>query len=99
MAIVEENIDLDALTSHDMSDDCAVCKAQTLVDMALIPAVSAWEAFNELPRFSLALHGAAALLAVMLEEGVPRGDLDEALKKLVDEIEHDISEQRSASRH
>jgi hypothetical protein len=85
-------IDLDELSNHDMSDDCSVCRAQDVVSMALIPAAAAWELANELPRFSVALHGAASLLGVMMEEGVPRRELEAALADLLDEIEASIKE-------
>jgi len=84
--------DLEALSNHDLSDDCAVCRAQDVVTMALVPAAAAWELANELPRFSVALHGAASLLGVMLEEGVPRPELEAALSDLLDEIEEGIKE-------
>lgn len=85
-------IDLDTLSNHDLSDDCSVCRTQDVVSMALIPAAAAWELANELPRFSIALHGAAHLLGVMLEEGVPRQELESALSALLDDIEAGISE-------
>lgn len=85
-------IDLKPITEHDMSDDCPICRAQDLVDMALLPAVAAWEQSNELPRFSLALHGAAGLLGALLEEGVPRDEVEAALARLLDEIEQQIAE-------
>jgi hypothetical protein len=85
-------IDLETLSNHDLSDDCAVCRAQDVVSMALIPAAAAWELANELPRFSIALHGAASLLGVMMEEGVPRRELESALSDLLDEIEDSIKE-------
>jgi len=84
---------LDELVHHDETDECPVCRAQSFVEHALIPAVAAWELNNELPRFSLALHGASALLGVMLEEGVARIDIDAALSELLDDIEHQIAEQ------
>jgi hypothetical protein len=43
-------IDLNTLTEHDMSDDCPVCRAQNLVDVALLPAAAAWKMRSELPR-------------------------------------------------
>lgn len=85
-------IDLETLANHDLSDDCAVCRAQDVVSMALIPAAAAWELANELPRFSIALHGAASLLGVIMEEGVPRRELEAALSDLLDEIEDGIKE-------
>ena len=60
--------------------------------MALLPGAAAWEAHNELPRFSVALHGAAGLLGIMLEEGVSREDIDSAIGELLDEIEQRIAE-------
>lgn len=85
-------IDLEELTAHDMSDDCTTCRTQGIVDMVLTPAAAAWEHQNQLPRFALALHGAAGLLSAMLEEGVPRDEIDAALGGLLDEIEQQIAE-------
>jgi hypothetical protein len=83
---------LHKLTQHDQSEDCPVCHTQQMVRGALIPAAAAWERSEELPRFSVALHGAAELLGVMLEEGVAREEIDAALTKLLDDIERGISE-------
>lgn len=88
------SIDLDALTKHDLSDDCPTCRAQELVHMALLPAVAAWEAGNGLPHHSVVLHGAAGLLGVLLEEGANRDDIDAAIAALLDEIEMQIAEDR-----
>ena len=85
-------IDLSALIEHDMSDDCPACRTLDVVDMALLPAVAAWEMNNGLPRFSLALNGAATLLGVMMEEGVPREDIEKTLGRLLDDIEQQIAE-------
>ena len=85
-------IDLNALTEHDMSDNCPVCRAQELVDTVLLPAAAAWELRNELPRLSVALHGAAGLLSALLEEGVPRDEVEAALSRLLDDIERQIAE-------
>ena len=85
-------IDLNALTEHDMSDNCPVCLAQELVDTVLLPAAAAWELRNELPRLSVALHGAAGLLSALLEEGVPRDEVEAALSRLLDDIEQQIAE-------
>lgn len=87
-------IDLEELVHHDASEDCPVCRAQDLVSTALLPAAAAWEANGELPRFSVALHGAAELLGVMLAEGVPREDIDKAVGQLLDEIEQQLAEDR-----
>jgi hypothetical protein len=86
--------DIKKLTQHDMSDDCPVCRTQDVVAMALMPAAAAWEMANELPRFSLALQGAAGLLGAMLEEGVDRTEIDSAISDLLDEIEAAIAEDR-----
>jgi hypothetical protein len=85
-------IDLDELIEHDLSDDCQVCHAQDIVATALLPAAAAWEHSSGLPRFSVALHGAAELLGVMLEEGVAREDIEAALSRLLDDIESRIAE-------
>ena len=85
-------IDLNTLTEHDISDNCPVCRTQDLVDTVLLPAAAAWELRYELPRLSVALHGAAGLLSAMLEEGVPRDDVETALSRLLDDIEQRIAE-------
>ena len=85
-------VDLNELIQHDMSDDCPVCKAQDMVAAALLPAAAAWEVNGGLPRFSVALHGAAELLGVMLAEGVARADIDNAMAELLDDIERQIAE-------
>ncbi len=87
-------IDLTSLADHDLSDDCPVCRAQHIVRTALLPAAAAWEANDELPRLSVALHGAAELLGVILEEGVRRTDVEAALGRLLDDIEQRIAEDR-----
>ena len=86
------SVDLKELTDHDHSDECPVCRAQDIVQSALLPAASAWEANDELPRFSVALQGAAELLGVMLEEGISREDIESALGRLLDDIEQRIVE-------
>ena len=70
---------LDHLIEHDMSDECLVCRAQDVVAMALMPAAAAWEVDNGLPRFSVALHGAAELLGAMLQEGLAREAVEATL--------------------
>jgi hypothetical protein len=85
-------IDLNTLIEHDMSDNCPVCRAQNLVDVALLPAAAAWEMRSELPRLSIALHGAAGLLSALLEEGVPREDMEAALSRLLDDYEQQVAE-------
>ena len=85
-------IDLEQLTVHDPGDDCPVCRAQDLVMSALLPAAGAWELNSELPRFSVALNGAAELLGVMIEEGIPREEVEGALSRLLDDIEARIAE-------
>ncbi len=85
-------IDLDQLVDHDMSEECPVCQAQQIVEGALLPAAAAWELHHELPRFSLALHGAAGLLGALLEEGLPREEIEAALSRVLDDIEQQIAE-------
>ena len=87
-------INLTELTEHDLNDECPICRAQDVVHYALLPAAAAWETRSELPRFSVALHGAAELLGVMLQEGVERQEVDAALGRLLDDIEQRISEDR-----
>lgn len=84
--------DLDHLIQHDLSDDCLVCRAQDVVAMALMPAAAAWEIDNGLPRFSVALHGAAELLGAMLQDGRPREAVEAALAELLDDIELRVAE-------
>ncbi len=85
-------VDFDAIITHTAADDCTACQAQELTIVALLPAAAAWEANSELPRYSLALHGAAGLLGSMLEEGVPRDEIENALSQLLDDIEAQIAE-------
>jgi hypothetical protein len=87
--------DLDELTDHDGTGDCPICRAQQVVEGALVPAASSWEVHHELPRFSLALHGAAGLLGAMLEGGIPRDEIEAALSRVVDEIEQQIEEDKT----
>ena len=84
--------ELDHLIQHELSDDCQVCRAQDIVAMALMPAAAAWEVDNGLPRFSVALHGAAELLGAMLREGRAREVVEAALAELLDDIELGIAE-------
>ncbi len=84
--------DLDHLIQPALSDDCLVCRAQDIVAMALMPAAAAWEVDNGLPRFSVALHGAAELLGAMLQDGSAREAVEAALAELLDDIELRIAE-------
>jgi hypothetical protein len=86
---------LDELLEHDLSDDCPICRAQDIVDAVLVPAAAAWETRNELPRYSVALHGAAGLLGAMMDDGVPREAIDDALRQLLDEIEQGLAEDKA----
>ncbi len=86
------DINLEELVEHDSAEDCPICRTQDLIGAALLPAAAAWEASNELPRFSLALHGAVEFLGAMLAEGVPRDELDEVVARLLDDIEIRIAE-------
>ena len=80
------SIDLNSLVEHDLSEDCPICRTQDIVHIALLPAAAAWELNNQLPRFALALHGAAGLLGAMLEESVPRKEIEAAMSALLDDI-------------
>ncbi len=86
------SIALNSLIEHDLSEDCPICRTQDIVHIALLPAAAAWELNNQLPRFALALHGAAGLLGAMLEEGVPREEIETAISALLDDIESQIDE-------
>ncbi len=89
------SVGLKELIDHDLSDDCPVCRAHDVVEMVLVPAAAAWELKDELPRFSIALHGAAGLLGAMLEEGVPRHEIESVLGELLDDIERQIAEDQA----
>ena len=86
------SIDFKDIVTHDSTEDCIACRARDVVTQALIPAAFAWEATSELPRFAVALHGAAGLLGTMIGEGIPRAEIEGALKELLDEIEEHIAE-------
>ena len=88
-------VDFKELVSHDMSEECPICRAQELVETALVPAAAAWEMHNELPPFSMALHGAAGLLGAMLADRLPRDDMMAALNVILDDIEQQIAEGRA----
>lgn len=87
--------DFAEIVTHDSTEDCVPCRARDVVVQALVPAAAAWEATAGLPRFSIALHGAAGLLGTMLQEGVPREDIEDALSGLLEEIESQIAEDRA----
>ena len=89
------SVDFDQIVTHDSTDECVACRAQDIVMQALLPAAAAWESTAQLPRFAVALHGAAGLLGIMLEEGVPRKDIEEALSGLLDEIDRQIAEDQT----
>ena len=89
------SIDLNSLVEHDLSEDCPICRTQDMVHIALLPAAAAWELNNQLPRFALALHGAAGLLGAMLEESVPREEIEAAMSALLDDIESQIDEDKT----
>ena len=80
------------IITHDNTEDCVACRAQDIVAQILLPATAAWEATSGLPRFALALHGAAGLLGTMLAEGVSREDVEAALFRLLEDIEGQIAE-------
>jgi len=86
-------VKLNELIEHDSSDDCPVCRALDFTYAVVAPAVASWEASNEFPKFSLALNGAGALLGALLEEGVPRHELDKAVAAILDDIEQQVAEQ------
>ena len=88
-------VNFDDLVDHDMTEECPICRTQEIVETTLVPAAAAWEAHNELPKFAMALHGAAGLLGAMLQEGLSREDVMDVLGKALDEIEHQIAEDRA----
>ncbi len=85
-------VNFDEIVTHTQADDCVACRAQELTVFALLPATAAWEVSSELPRFSIALHGAAGLIGTMLEEGVARESIEDVLSHLLDDIEAQIAE-------
>jgi len=84
---------LQDLFDHQVSEDCTVCRAQDFVYAVVTPAVASWELQNSFPQFSLALNSAAALLGAMLEEGISRTEIDEAVAALLDDIERQVAEE------
>lgn len=88
------SIDLDQIVDHTGDDDCPACRAQEIAGAFLVPAVSAWELAHNLPRHSLAIHGAAGLLAVMLEDGIAREEIEGALTAVLDDLEQQIAEDK-----
>ena len=68
--------DFDSLITHDQSDDCIACRAQDVVGYSLVPAVATWEESYRLPRHALALHGAAGLMAFMIQNGAARDEVE-----------------------
>ena len=85
-------VNLNELVEHNDTDDCPVCRALDFTYAVVAPAVASWEQSNEFPKMSLALNGAVALLGAMLEEGVPRNELDKTVAALLDDIEQQITE-------
>jgi hypothetical protein len=90
-------IRLDQILTHDNTEECVACRSRDFTAEIIVPAVAAWEASENLPRLSLAIHGAAGLLGVMLADGVSRDQIDEALSRLLDEIEAEVAEEGALS--
>ena len=88
------HIKIDDLVSHDETDECPACRAQDIVSFMLVPAVAAWEHANQLPSHALSLHGAAALIGFMMQDGAKREDVERALGGLLDDMEEKIAEDR-----
>jgi hypothetical protein len=86
---------LEELFTHDSTELCIACRARDFVAQIVVPAAEAWEMSTDLPRFSIALHGAAGLLGSMLAEGVSREDIESALSRLLDELEEQLTENRA----
>jgi hypothetical protein len=87
------NPTFEKIITHDDSDDCPVCRAQDIVAFSLVPAVAAWEEAHQMPRHSLSVHGAASLMAFMIQNGVARKDIEEAVAHILDEYEMQIAEE------
>ena len=88
-------VNLAALVDHTGDDDCTACRARDITASILIPAVASWEVAQNLPRFSLAIQGAAGLLGTILEDGVDRHEIDAAVARVLDDIEQQIAEDRA----
>jgi hypothetical protein len=88
-------LSLAELFTHDSTEDCIACRARDFVAQIVVPAAEAWETSTDLPRFSIALHGAAGLLGSMLEEGVSRENIESALSRLLDELGEQLTENRA----
>lgn len=86
-------VDLEDLITHDSSEDCVACRAQDIVGFSLIPAMAAWEEAYQLPRHSLPIHGAAALIAYMMQSGLARNEIESVISQLLDEYEMQIAEE------
>jgi hypothetical protein len=80
------------LIQHDTTDECPVCRAQEFAQAIVLPACASWEMTNGFERFTLALNSAAYMLGAMLEEGVPRAEVETTLGELLDDIEMQIAE-------
>ena len=52
-------------------------------------------AAQSLPRFSLALQGAAGLIGMMLEDGLDRHEVEEAFARALDDVEQQIAEDKA----
>jgi hypothetical protein len=88
-------LSLEELFTHDSTENCIACRARDFVAQIVVPAAEAWETSTDLPRFSIALHGAAGLLGSMLDEGVSREDIESGLSRLLDELEEQLTENRA----
>ena len=81
----------DDIITHDASDECLACRAQDIVNASLVPAVAAWEDAYQMPRHSLAVHGAASLMAYMLQNGVARPDIEKAVASILDDYQQQMA--------
>ena len=88
-------VSIEEIVTHDSTEDCIACRARDFVAQIVVPAAEAWETSTDLPRFSIALHGAAGLLGGMIGDGVSRDNIERALSRLLDEIEEQITEDRA----
>ena len=87
------NPTFEKIIAHDEADDCPVCRAQDIVSFSLVPAVAAWEEAHQMPHHSLAVHGAASLMAFMIQNGVARKDIEEAVAHILDDYELQMAEE------
>ena len=59
----------------------------------VVRVVRAYEEAHQMARYSLAVHGAASLMAIMIQNGVARKDIEEAVAHILDDYEMQMTEE------